>query len=314
MGNTINPYICLHEKLIILMNHNKYTAFVLSFILLLAVVLPISATKRALLIGIGVQQDDSWGKINGDRDIAYLTEILKKSGYAEIDSLKNEQATKKGIVNSLIYLAKQSQPGDVVFISFSGHGQQMTDINGDESDVDELDETWIPYDAKLKYSDDYRGENHLVDDELNGYLKSIYESIGEEGKMLVLVDACHAGGSTRGSSTSANTTEIVRGVSDVFMLPMLPDDRIKSERSETLQMPWLTLSACLSYQKNFEMASPKVGRLTYTLYSLFEKGISFEEIYHFMNVSRSQSRLKQYPQLEGDTLKYNLKDFFEYAR
>lgn len=26
-------------------------------------------TKRALVIGIGVQQDPSWGKINGDKDV-----------------------------------------------------------------------------------------------------------------------------------------------------------------------------------------------------------------------------------------------------
>lgn len=292
------------------MNKNIYTTLVLSFILLFGVMLPVSATKRALLIGIGAQQDQSWGKIHGDCDVEYLAEILKKSGYSQVDSLKNEQATKNGIVNSLKLLAKQSQPGDIVFISFSGHGQQMTDTNGDDSDG--LDETWICYDAILKYSEDYKGENHLVDDELNGYLHDIYDSIGPEGKLLVVVDACHAGDSTRGQSISADTTEVVvRGVSDVFMLP---DDQINSEKSQSLEIPWLTLSACKPYQKNYEMASPKVGRLTYSIYSLFEEGITFEKIDSLMKASTRQYRLRQSPQLEGNTLKYNLKDFFEYGR
>ena len=36
------------------------------------------------------------------------------------------------------------------------------------------DESFIPYDAQKVYADEiYTGENHIVDDELNGWLYSI---------------------------------------------------------------------------------------------------------------------------------------------
>ena len=116
--------------------------------IMLTVSVEVSAqTRRAIVIGIGQQEDKAWGKINGDRDVPYVMEMLKNAKFkmGNVKKLVNQQATKSAIVNAFKTLASQSKRGDVVYVHFSGHGQQMKDMHNDEKDG--LDECWIPYDA-----------------------------------------------------------------------------------------------------------------------------------------------------------------------
>ena len=69
----------------------------------------------------------------------------------------------------------------MVYIHFSGHGQQITDVNGDEW-PDSLDEEWC-----------------------------------NKGKMLVVVDACHSGDSARGDDDDDDV--VTRGVWNEFIIP-----------------------------------------------------------------------------------------------
>ena len=274
----------------------KWT-FNILFVLLLSV--SISAqTKRALVIGIGEQADKSWAKINGDKDVPLVQQMLLKVGYTDIRILVNKQATKAGIVSAIKKLTAQCVAGDIVYVQFSGHGQQVTDVNGDEADG--WDEAWIPYDAYLRYDEKrYKGEKHLIDDELNTLLTAIRNKIGDSGKLLVVVDACHSGDSSRGNDID----ETVRGVKDEFIIPV--------KRKETaLKAPerWLTLSACKDYQLNQEMKSPKAGKLTYALYTLSEKGsVTIEAVQMFMQ--RNRGRYAQTPIQSGETSKYKISDF-----
>ena len=259
-----------------------------------------SSTKKALIIGLGQQKDKSWSKINGDKDIPYVKEMLSYYGYDDIRVLVNQQATKVGIVSAFKTLANDCKKGDVVYVHFSGHGQQVTDVNGDENDG--WDEAWIPYDAYLEYGDNDKGEKHLIDDEIYVLLSSIMDKIGDDGKLLVVVDACHSGGSTRGRKE----IDVVRGVFDEFVIP-----DVKSTKSSRLPEKWLTLSACKNYQINQEMPNRPVGKLTYALY-VVSKGnkVSLDELTHFMEQHRS--RLPQTPELTGkENTRYNITDFFK---
>ena len=262
--------------------------------LLVAPVLLSAQTKRALVIGLGEQEDKSWAKINGDKDVRYVKAMLLDAGYKEITTLINKQATKAGIVNEFQKLASKCRMGDIVYIHFSGHGQHVTDVNGDEEDG--LDESWIPYDAYLKYGENDKGEKHLIDDEINVLLTHIKERIGEEGAMLVVVDACHSGDSSRGEDIG----ETVRGASARFVIPVTSRGHAEKGVEQ-----WLTLSACKDYQLNQELKIPQAGKLTYTLYSISQK----HEV-TMMNIVwqmwKYRSRLPQTPVLTGDTEKYKL--------
>lgn len=192
----------------------KHLYTIIVTLLLLSVSPSIQAqTRRALVIGIGQQEDKAWGKINGDKDVSYVEEMLKGAKYKEenITRLVNAQATKAGIVKAFKRLTTQCKVGDIVYVHYSGHGQQMTDVHNDEKDG--LDECWIPYDACRKASATYHGGKHLTDDELNVYLNAIRNKIGAKGKLLVVIDACHSGDGTRGEDD-----EIVRGVEDTLVV------------------------------------------------------------------------------------------------
>lgn len=262
----------------------------------------IGQSKRALVIGLGQQEDKNWGKINGDKDVAYVQEMLKKARYKDICTLINKQATKNRIVAAFRALARRCQHGDVVYIHFSGHGQQVTDVNGDEW-PDSLDEAWIPYDAYLIYGEKDKGEKHLIDDEVNVLLTAIKNKIGNNGKMLVVVDACHSGDSARGDDDYEGV--VTRGVWNEFIIP-----GIKKTRSSKAPERWLTLSACKDFQLNQEINEPRVGKLTYALYKSAQKRkVTFKDIEIFMDQYRV--RLPQTPVLTGEVTKNNISDFIK---
>ena len=249
--------------------------------------------KRALIIGIGEQADKSWAKINGDKDVPYVQQMLRNAGYKDVRTLVNKQATKAGIISAFKKLTSQCTAGDMVYIHFSGHGQLVTDVNGDEDDG--WDEAWIPYDAYLKYGKKDRGEKHLIDDEINMLLTSIRNKTGDSGKLLVVVDACHSGDSSRGDED-----EVTRGVRDEFVIPI-------EKQGNAVKAPerWITLSACKDFQLNQEMKTPKVGKLTYALYMTAQKGkVSFAEIEIMMSAYRG--RLPETPILTGETTTHEI--------
>lgn len=253
---------------------------------------PLSAvTKRALVIGIGAYPEGSgWATINGDKDIPLVEDILLTNGFLpqDIVVLANAQATAAAIRNAFRRLIDQAQPGDIVYIHFSGHGQQVTDLHGDEPDG--LDEAWVPYDAQLAYvKGQYEGQNHIIDDELNRYLHALRRRVGTTGKIIVIADACHSGDSTRGNEydeqqnndLSGNTSSapiVIRGTADAFIIPQTAATANASSQSlsskQSISSPyatasapidWVLISACKPYQSNREYQGH--GSLTYALHN-----------------------------------------------
>lgn len=285
----------------------------ISYTLLVMLLLPITIaaqTKRALVIGLGEQEDPAWNKINGDKDVPYVMELLEEAHYTQILTCVNRQATKAGIVKAFKTLEEACRANDLVYVHFSGHGQQMRDSGRDETDG--LDECWIPYDAYRKPCSKDRGEKHLTDDEVNGLLTGIYSKVGKGGKLVVVIDACHSGDATR------SPEETVRGVADVFETMKswlgMTEDADKGIRPNW--EPWITLSACESDQVNIEMRQPKVGKLTYALYTTLKRGTPggntafFRSLSRFVN-SNTASR-PQKPVMTGEGIEiYDITDLFK---
>ena len=296
-------------------------------LLLLSLSVPINAqTKRALVIGLGEQQDKAWNKINGDKDVPLVQAMLKNAGFKSVMTLINRQATKVGIVRAFKRMTASCKHGDVVYIHYSGHGQQMTDVHNDEKDG--LDECWIPYDACRKASATYHGEKHLTDDELNVYLNAIRNKIGAKGKLLVVIDACHSGDGTRGEDD-----EIVRGVEDTlvvdsqnarglyetfeeiksFFMGDNSKENVINTKAKPLAERWITISACRSDQVNVEMKSPAVGKLTYALWKELKNSdkVNNNEFMRRIRkfVNRNTSSRPQQPEMTGEDInKYNITD------
>lgn len=215
-------------------------------------------TKRALIVGIsdyGNANEDpnKWSNISGANDVTLLSPLFKQQGY-KVTTLTDAQATYSGITSALKKIAKQSQKGDIVYLHFSMHGQPFEDLNGDEADG--WDEALIPVNAPMQYAKGkYEGKNHLIDDELEKYIAQIRSKIGSNGKLYVVLDACHSGTASRGDD------EHIRGVRDGFTRSgkYYTPDRSKETNdyfkvpTTKGQSPVTILEACRSYQLNREV-------------------------------------------------------------
>ena len=93
--------------------------------------------------------------------------------------LLTKQATRAKVLAGIRAAAKALNGGDLFFLSYSGHGGQVPDVNGDEPD--RKDETWCLYDGQL------------LDDELYFELSRFAAGV----RVLVLSDSCHSGSVTR---------------------------------------------------------------------------------------------------------------------
>jgi hypothetical protein len=228
--------------------------------------------KRALVVAISEYPKHSdWNPIHADNDLKILIPALEKQGFMKknIMILQNEQATKNDIVNAFNLLSEKSGQNDSVFIHFSCHGQQMEDDNGDEPDG--LDESLIPYDAKMFFKAGiYEGENHLRDDEVDTYLLPVRKKLGNKGNLIVSLDACHSQSGSRGDDEEE---ECIRGTAVIFSRS--PDFKGKGagdmEDVPLIQRdglsPITVISACKSNQNNYEykIDNEYYGSLTYAI-------------------------------------------------
>lgn len=236
----------------------------------------IYATNRALLIGIGKYKTGTqWSEIHGDADVDLLKPLLEKKGF-EVTTLKNDEATKQGIVAALNQLIKECNKGDNVYFHFSGHGQPMEDLNGDEETF--YDQTMVPYDAVIYYEEgEYEGENHFLDDEYSYYINSLRNKLGDSGKLFITIDACHSEGMQRGDSD----TIVVRGTDYTFRFNgKKPDRNFKVPVTLSSGASTVIVSACGKEEVNYEYrtSSGKMfGSLTYYMSYLMQSEINFDK-------------------------------------
>lgn len=244
----------------------------------------VSATNRALVVGIG-QYDRTktgWNVIHGDNDAALLLPLLQKRGFSDIVSLVNENATKSKIVAELTSLAQRCEPGDKVYFHFSGHGQPIRDDNQDEELQKKYDESIIPYDAcrdTRKMNGTYHGQYHLIDDELNPLLDCIKKKLDSGGELFVAVDACFSKGIQKDEMTDLDPDLLryVRGTNHAF----IPEGRLNvSKPKEFSPGAILTVvTACKDTERNFEYKAPggtMYGSLSYYISILLKSDADFD--------------------------------------
>lgn len=136
---------------------------------------------RAIGLHIGINTVDpryyqGWdGKLNAcESDAKDMLALSKKLGYKS-KTLLTKQATSANVIKHLMAAAKVLQPGDSLLLTYSGHGGQIPDTNGDEED--RKDETWVLHDRML------------IDDELY----NIFGKFKAGVRITMLSDSCHSG-------------------------------------------------------------------------------------------------------------------------
>lgn len=112
-------------------------------------------------------------------DADNMAQLAAHAQFQKIEKLHDQEATYTNVIGQLNAYAQQAKAGDLVFISYSGHGSQIPVIHpGDNSGEDDhLDETWCLYDTQL------------IDTELYHALTKFEKDV----RILVLLDSCHSG-------------------------------------------------------------------------------------------------------------------------
>jgi metacaspase-1 len=149
--------------------------------------------RRALSIHIGLNavspaHYEGWsGELAAcEFDAKDMAAVAKAAGMTPT-ILLTKNATRKRVLTSIRAAAKQLKSGDLLFLTYSGHGGQVPDVTGEEDD--KLDETWCFFDAQL------------IDDELFLELSRFAKGV----RILVLSDSCHSGTVTRARPVAGST-------------------------------------------------------------------------------------------------------------
>lgn len=248
--------------------------------------------KRAFMVGISHYDTAltgyQWNNINGVEDIKLLEPVLKKQGFY-LTTLMDEQATYQNITTQLSTFINKTKKGDIVYLHFSTHGQPVEDLNGDEEDG--WDEAIVPIDAyKLYKKGIYEGKRHLIDDKLNVYIKKLRTRIGPNGFLYVVIDACHAGTSSRANDETIRGTKVGFTYNNkVFKPSVQKKSHYKVEASAKMSHV-MYLEACRPDQVNIEIKikDKRYGPLSYNIaQALLAKPISANADEFLSNIKAS---------------------------
>lgn len=249
-----------------LMVKERIVVLVMSVLLVLPV---FSQRKRAFMVGISNYDTAltgyQWNNINGVEDVNLISPILKKQGFYLL-TLLDEQATFDNITRQLSAFVSKTKKGDVVYLHFSTHGQPVEDQNGDEKDG--WDEAIVPIDAyKIYKKGTYEGKKHLLDDQLNKYVVKLREKIGPSGMLYVVIDACHAGTSSRANDETIRGTKVGFTANNKVFKPSITKKSHYKIEASTKWANVLFIEACRPDQVNKEVkvGSKSYGPLSYNI-------------------------------------------------
>ncbi len=182
------------------------------------------------LNGVDPAQYEGWdGQLTAcEFDATDMAALAKAVGY-KARLMLTKDATRKAVIGAIQAAAKGMKPGDIFLMSYSGHGGQVPDFNGDEAletPGDFQDETLCLYDGQL------------VDDELY----ALWAGFPADSRVLMISDCCHSGTNAR-----------ARLIADLTAAPTTPD-------TQPRVMPQAVAARIARSQKDFYKAiSDKVS-------------------------------------------------------
>ncbi len=193
--------------------------------------------KSAVCIGINTYGggSDLAGCVNDARDWGA---VLAQRGFTT-RTLLDRQATRAGIIKALKEAVAAGADGDLLVVTYSGHGTWVPDRNGDEPD--RRDEAWCPADV--------RHAGVILDDELAAIFAKA------KARVVILSDSCHSGTITRLYGGDESDTRRIR-----FLPPYLIgismqaiDTAVRSFRPQARELgDVLLLSGCQDWEYSYD--------------------------------------------------------------
>ena len=168
-----------------------------------------------LVIGIDDyigEKNDLAGAVN---DAVDIEKALKSAGAALVERLTNQDANKANITSAWERLVNQAGDGDVIVLTFSGHGSQEPEPEGRGGEKDGLNENFL----LANYQPSGPGSlERIVDDEIFTWLKKA----DERGiRVIFIADSCHSGTMHRKATNNVRYRKgnFLKLVNDFFRYP-----------------------------------------------------------------------------------------------
>ncbi|MBT8487232.1 MAG: DUF4384 domain-containing protein [Gemmatimonadetes bacterium] len=282
----------------------------------------IAPTHWAVVIGISDYihlEDVEGGDLPGpEHDARRVRDVLvMRAGFPEenVRMLINAEATKAAIQEGITsWLVQNARPGDNVVIWYSGHGSQMWDEDGDESDG--LDETLAPADVIATST-----ENDISDDEFNDWLGMLPSE-----NVIVFLDNCNSGTGTRDATPFSRGRLLDRDMDRIEhpagaarrALPTQPQDESGFDAGRTRV---LELAAAQPFQMAVDAFFPEAeGRegfyggafTTFMVQQLWKapEDVTYEEVFEEAYEALKRNRFQQDPYISEDVDLKSLPLFF----
>lgn len=149
---------------------------------------------RALVVGIDDYSARQIPTLKGAKaDALDLARTLRSAGVSDIAELIDQVGrppTRRNFEDAINRLIDVSKPGDLVIISFAGHGSQEPElVKGSETDG--MDEIFLLKDFDVTKSG---RDEKVIDDEMNHWLSRLNQ---KQVDVLYVADTCHGGGMLR---------------------------------------------------------------------------------------------------------------------
>ncbi|MBT3834500.1 MAG: caspase family protein [Gammaproteobacteria bacterium] len=194
--------------------------------------------RYALIVGVSKYPFQSEGfNLVGPRNDALLIYDYLQTRDFQTNNIKllteDHQAaiepTRGNILSSLELLVEETKAGDFLYLHFSGHGSQQP-ARHVGTEIDGLDEIFLPADTKQWNHDTQSVENVLTDDDVAYYV----DAFRTKGVFVWIVfDSCHSGTMTR---SQWQTRKIPADSLGVPIQTLLQTRGVNMEKSTSLQL------------------------------------------------------------------------------
>lgn len=127
------------------------------------------------------------------RDLKFVQAVAKARGYEEVRVLvgktddKEQRATRANVLKALKDAGEKAEAGDIVLVTYSGHGGRIPDEGADPDEKSGQDNVWTLYDGML------------VDDEVGMALSKYRAGV----RVVVVLDSCHSETAVKGTRLTA---------------------------------------------------------------------------------------------------------------
>ncbi|MEX0167857.1 caspase family protein [Streptomyces sp. LMG1-1-1.1] len=124
-----------------------------------------------------------------ENDAHDMARLARAAGF-ETTTLLTPDGTVANVTAVLGEAAGRLGPGDILFLSYSGHGGQVPDTSDKDDEPDALDETLVLYDRQF------------LDDEV----RRAFRAFDDDVRIVALFDCCHSGSSIEAPGGTGDDT------------------------------------------------------------------------------------------------------------